>query len=127
MDGITMQNTINILYVDDEDHLRELVKEQLTAEGFTVETADDGDTALTKIDNRPYDLILLDIRMPRLNGIEVLKCIKNKKITTRVIMLTAVDDLAVALEAVKMGAIDYMTKPYDYNELVSVITRVVSK
>jgi len=122
-----MQNTINILYVDDEDHLRELVKEQLTAEGFTVETADDGDTALTKIDNRPYDLILLDIRMPRLNGIEVLKCIKNKKITTRVIMLTAVDDLAVALEAVKMGAIDYMTKPYDYNELVSVITRVVSK
>lgn len=122
-----MQNTINILYVDDEDHLRALVKEQLIAEGFAVETADDGDTALTKIDNRSYDLILLDIRMPRLNGIEVLKYIKNKKITTRVIMLTAVDDLAVALEAVKMGAIDYMTKPYDYNELINVITRVVSK
>jgi len=125
--GKIMQNTIRVLYVDDEDNLRTLVQQQLTAEGFTVETADDGDTAVDKLDKKSYDVVLLDIRMPRMNGMEVLKHMKNKGMTTRIIMLTAVDDLTVALEAVKMGAIDYLTKPYDYNELVRAITRAVGQ
>jgi DNA-binding response OmpR family regulator len=122
-----MQNTVQILYVDDEENLRTLVQQQLTTEGFAVETADDGDTAIEKLGKKSYEVVLLDIRMPRLNGIEVLKHMKNKGMTTRIIMLTAVDDLTVALEAVKMGAIDYLTKPYDYNELVSAIMRAVGK
>lgn len=120
-----MQNTIRVLYVDDETTLRTLVQQQLTAEGFSIETADDGDTAIEILDKKSYDLVLLDIRMPRLNGMEVLKHVKSKGLTARVIMLTAVDDLTVALEAVKMGAIDYLTKPYDYNELLRVIRRAV--
>jgi DNA-binding NtrC family response regulator len=122
-----MQNTTQVLYVDDEDNLRTLVQQQLTAEGFSVETADDGDTAVEVLGKKTYDVVLLDIRMPRMNGIEVLKHIKSKGMKSRVIMLTAVDDLTVALEAVKMGAFDYLTKPYDYNHLLHAITRAVSR
>ena len=122
-----MSNKIKILYADDEQELRFLVDNQLTNEGFTVETADDGDTAIAMLDKNSYDVVLLDIRMPRLSGIEVLKHIKKQRINSRVIMLTAVDDLSVALEAVKTGAIDYLTKPYDFETLLKAITRVAGK
>ncbi len=121
-----MSKVYNILYVDDEDQLRFLVKSQLTQEGFNVDTADDGDTALTMINNKTYDVILLDIRMPRMNGIDVLKNLKHKKVNSRVIMLTGVDDLSVALEAVKSGAVDYITKPYEMSDLLKSIMRVLS-
>ena len=122
-----MTKNIRILYVDDEEELRFLVENQLTTEGFFVETADDGDTAIKILKENSYDIILLDIRMPRVNGIEVLKYIKKQKINARVIMLTAVDDLSVALEAVKSGAIDYLTKPYEFETLIKAIQRVVAK
>ena len=122
-----MSNKTSILYVDDEDTLRFLVDEQLTAEGFVVETADDGDTAVTMLGKRNFDVILLDIRMPRMNGIEVLKHVKQKKIKSRVIMLTGVDDMSIALEAVKNGANDYLTKPFDHRNLVKAIQRIVAK
>src|SRR6185436_11338868 len=92
---------ITILYVDDEDALRQVVQEQLSLEGYEVDAADDGDTAVEKLAAREYDVVLLDIRMPRMNGIDVLRHIKEKRIYTRVIMLTGVDDLTVAMESVK--------------------------
>jgi DNA-binding response OmpR family regulator len=122
-----MANKTRLLYVDDEDALRELVKSQLEGEGFQVETADDGDTGIAMLGKHPFDVILLDMRMPRVNGIEVLKHIRAKKIPSRVIVLTAVDDLSVAIEAVKNGANDYITKPYDLTALVTAIQRVLSK
>lgn len=122
-----MSQQPKILYVDDEETLRSLVKDQLQLEGFTVETADDGDTAVAMLPKNNFDVILLDVRMPRMSGIEVLKHIRNNKITSRVIMLTGVDDLGVALEAVKNGANDYLTKPYDLTNLVRCIKRVISK
>ncbi|MDI6765608.1 MAG: response regulator [Bacteroidota bacterium] len=122
-----MSKSIRILFVDDEDQLRYLVQHQLTIEGFYVETADDGDTALEILKEKVFDVILLDIRMPRMNGLEVLKHLKNQKFISRVIMLTGVDDLAVALEAVKSGAIDYLTKPYDLKDLIRAIRRIVAK
>ena len=115
-----------ILYVDDEDALRTLVKNQLATEGYVVETADDGDTAMEMLEKSSYGVILLDVRMPRVSGVEVLKFIRERKINTRVIMLTAVDDLSVAIESVKMGANDYLTKPYDLTVLLSAINRVIA-
>ena len=122
-----MTDEIKVLFVDDEESLRILVKNQLLQEGFSVDTADDGDTAVEALKAKPYDLVLLDIRMPRMNGIEVLKYIKQNKLPHRVIMLTAVDDLTIAIEAVKNGANDYLTKPYDLDELVVSIHRVLAK
>ena len=122
-----MTKPIKVLYVDDEDVLRTLVKDQLAHEGFLVDTADDGDTALEILEDKKFDLILLDIRMPRLSGIEVLKVLRKRKITSRVVVLTAVSDLAVAIEAVKNGANDYLTKPYELNTLVHAIHRVMGR
>lgn len=116
----------SVLYVDDEETLRSLVQDQLTLEGFSVETADDGDTAVSMVSKKTYDVILLDVRMPRMSGMEVLKHLKQKKVYSRVIMLTGVDDLGVALEAVKNGANDYLTKPYDLTNLVKCIQRVTA-
>ena len=122
-----MTSNISILFVDDEDSLRILVPNQLGLEGFSVDSADDGDTAVEMLAKKSYDVILLDIRMPRMNGIDVLKHLKDRKIASRVIMLTGVDDLTVALEAVKNGANDYVTKPYNVTALVACIKRVVAK
>ena len=122
-----MSQPIRLLYVDDEESLRILVKSQLISEGFYVEAADDGDTAVEDLKKNSYDIILLDIRMPRMNGIEVLKFIKQQKIKSRVVMLTAVDDLSIAIESVKNGANDYVTKPYDLNNLLACINRVIAR
>jgi DNA-binding response OmpR family regulator len=122
-----MAKQTRVLYVDDEDALRELVKNQLEGEGFHVETADDGDTGISVLGKHAFDVVLLDIRMPRVNGIEVLKHIREKKMPSRVIILTAVDDLSVAIEAVKNGANDYITKPYDLGALVASIQRVLAR
>jgi|WetSurMetagenome_2_1015567.scaffolds.fasta_scaffold496165_1 DNA-binding response OmpR family regulator len=116
-----------VLYVDDEEALRILVKSQLTMEGFIVDTAEDGDVALDIIQRDYYDLILLDIRMPRIDGIEVLKKIKSAGVKSRVIMLTAVTELSSAIWAVKLGASDYITKPYNIDDLLSCIKRVLAK
>ncbi len=121
-----MSKKIQILYVDDEQNLRHLVKEQLSGEGYAVETADDGDTAIDMIKKHEYDVVLLDIRMPRVSGLDVLKYIRAQKLHCRVLMLTAVDDLSVALEAVKIGANDYLTKPYEVNTLLSSIHRLTA-
>ncbi|HMD14922.1 MAG TPA: response regulator, partial [Bacteroidota bacterium] len=75
-----MSKKNQILFVDDEQPLRHLVKEQLSAEGFAVETADDGDTAIDMIKKHEYDLVLLDIRMPRVSGLDVLKYIRKQKL-----------------------------------------------
>ncbi|TLY32241.1 MAG: response regulator [Ignavibacteria bacterium] len=122
-----MGKQIRLLYADDEEALRYLVKSQLEGEGFEVVTADDGDTAIDLLKKDPYDILLLDIRMPRVNGVEVLKYLRERKIASRVIMLTAVDDLSVAIESVKNGANDYITKPYDLQVLLSSIQRVMAK
>ncbi|MBI1805112.1 MAG: response regulator [Ignavibacteriae bacterium] len=122
-----MPETHSILYVDDEPALRMLVQDQLVAEQYAVDTADDGDTAIETLKKKSYDIILLDMRMPRVGGIEVLKHIRERKIKSRVIVLTAVDDLAVAIEAVKNGASDYLTKPYDLNTLIGAIRRVMAR
>lgn len=118
---------IRVLYVDDEPALRMLVQTQLQDEGIDVTTADDGDTALDTLEKERFDLILLDIRMPRIDGVSVLKEIRERKLSSRIIMLTAVEDFEVAIEAVKLGAIDYITKPYQIEELIARIHRVVSK
>ena len=122
-----MKEKISILYVDDEETLRMLVSHQLEPEGFAVDSADDGDTAVEMTSKKNYAVILLDVRMPRMNGIEVLKYLREHKSPSRIIMLTGVDDLAVALEAVKNGANDYITKPYDLSNLVKCIRRVIEK
>lgn len=118
---------VRLLYIDDDEPLRTLAKEQLEDEGFRVDVADDGDTGLELLASTTYDVIVLDVRMPRLNGIETLKRLKAMNVRSRIIMLTAVDDITVAIEACKNGANDYLTKPFDIHSLISCIGKVTAR
>ena len=106
-----------ILVVDDEPDAVELLQEFLTAKGYDVIIACDGEEALRQVkDHRPH-LILLDVRMPKLNGLEVLKRVREIDHEVGVIMVTAVNEEETGREALKMGAFDYITKPLDLQYL----------
>lgn len=119
-----MTSKIRVLCVDDEHPIRTLIQGQLEQEGYDADIADDGDVAIAKLDASPFDVVLLDIRMPKVGGIEVLRHIRDRGMKARVIMLTAVDDLTIAMESVRLGASDYLTKPFDTEDLFSAIRRV---
>lgn len=116
-----------ILVVDDEDALRTILSAELSGEGYDVATAADGVEAVAMLQKNRYHLVLLDIRMPNMNGFEVLKVIKEKHPGTKVIMLTAFADLKNAIESKKLGAEDFVSKPYDLVDLLTTIERVMGE
>ncbi len=100
-----------ILVVDDERPIREMLKKFLTKKGYEVYEADNADTAIEIVkNNNPY-IVLLDIRMPKSDGIEVLRKIKDVNKDIGVIMITAVSETAIAEKCMELGAFDYITKP----------------
>ncbi len=120
-----MANTI--LFVDDDPDLREIVTDQLTASGYDVDVADDGDMAIKKLQEKEYEVVLLDITMPHKSGMDVLRYTKEQSLRCRVIMLTGMVGLSVAIESIRLGAADYITKPYNMDYLLSSIKRVLAK
>ena len=116
-----------ILVVDDEDALRTVLSAELNSEGYDVGTAADGMEAVAELQKNKFDLVLLDIKMPNMNGFEVLKVIKEKHQGTKVIMLTGFADLKNAIESKKLGAEDFVSKPYDLVDLLTTIDRVMSE
>ncbi|MEL6149659.1 MAG: response regulator [Chloroflexota bacterium] len=104
-----------ILVVDDNEMNRDMLSRRLKRQGFTVETADDGEMALNMLEQKPYALVLLDVMMPRMNGYEVLETIKTSedKRHLPVIMISAVDDLDSVVKCIEMGAEDYLFKPFN--------------
>jgi DNA-binding NtrC family response regulator len=122
-----MAKKSSILVVDDEDALRTVLSSELTNEGYEVRSASDGDEAIGELQKGAFDLVLLDIKMPRLNGFEVLKFIKEHHQTSKVVMLTGFADLKNAIESKKLGADDFVSKPYDLVDLLTTIERVLSE
>ncbi len=116
-----------LLYADDEESLRELVKSHLSLEGFDVETVGDGKEAVDLLGKQKFDLVLLDLRMPRMDGFAVLQYLTKLQNPPPVIMLTGVDDVAVASQCIKLGAADYLTKPYNFHELIDSVERVLAR
>jgi DNA-binding NtrC family response regulator len=123
-----MAKKYNLLIVDDEEPLRVLLESELAeSEEFAVDTASDGGEAINKIQAKVYDLLLLDIRMPRVSGIEVLKFVQEYSPTTQVIILTNYADVKTAIQTIKMGAYDFLAKPYDIDELFNTIHRAIER
>ena len=123
-----MGKKYNLLIVDDEEPLRVLLESELSeSEEFSVDVAADGGEAINKIQAKVYDVVLLDIRMPRVNGIEVLKFVQEYSPTTQVIILTNYADIKTAIETIKMGAYDFLAKPYDIDELFNTIHRAIER
>jgi len=120
-----MGNHLKMLCVDDNEELRTNLQKQFLDEGFDVETAVDGEMALEKIKMNQYDLILLDLKLPKMDGMGVLREVKKLDKHPRIIMLTGVDEVSTALECVKLGAKDYISKPYDPEELLHIVIKVL--
>lgn len=116
-----------ILIADDEDDLRTLLSDLLASSGYDVSAAADGEEAIAAIRANKPDLVLLDIQMPRMNGIEVLKFINQNYPTLHVIMLTGFADLKYAMEAREFGARDFVSKPYKVDDILETISRVLSE
>lgn len=115
-----------VLIVDDEPEICDLIFEDLSGLGYICETAFDGKSALQKMSNIGFDLTLLDIRLPEISGVEILKEI-TLKYSSAVIMITALDDVNTAVESMKLGALDYIVKPFNLDMLNSRIITALEK
>ncbi len=109
---------MKVLVVDDERRLVQALQRGLTAEGFTVDTAHDGITGQALAESGEFDVIVLDIMMPGRDGYQVCKRLRDQGITTPILMLTAKDSQADEIQGLRMGADDYLTKPFHYLVLV---------
>jgi DNA-binding NtrC family response regulator len=119
--------TISILVVDDEETFLQLVKALLSNEGYKAEVAKDGVLAINALQQQIFDLVLLDIKLPRVDGMEVLKYIHDHSFDTQVIMLTGLHDVKIAVECMQLGAYSYITKPFVENELLAVIEHAIER
>ena len=117
----------NILIIDDERSIRNVLKDILANEGFTVEEATDGEEGLQKFQSGNFDVILCDIKMPRIDGIEFLQKVMATGTEVPVIMISGHGNIETAVDAVKKGAFDYIAKPPDLNRLLITIRNALDK
>lgn len=115
---------MNILIVEDEKDLAKIIKKRLERENFTTEIAYDGEEAIDKTIVNRYDLIILDIMIPKKNGLEVLVELREWKDKTPVLILTARDSLEEKVKGLNLGADDYLTKPFAFAELIARIKTI---
>ncbi len=122
-----MNKNYSVLVVDDEPGMREFLEIMLTKEGYEVSIASNGEEAIEKIGKESFDLAIVDIQMPGINGIEVLRNTREKNYNTTIIMITAFASHESAIEAMKLGAYDYITKPFKIDEIKLVIRKSLDK
>jgi two-component system, NtrC family, response regulator AtoC len=116
-----------VLVVEDDAVARDLLREILIAEGFEVEAVDDGAPAVERAGTQHYDLVVSDIRMERVTGMEVLRAFSEKAPGTPVILITAFGDVTGAMEAIGRGAYDYVSKPFNIEELRQTVARALER
>jgi two-component system response regulator HydG len=114
-----------ILVVDDESSHRQMIEAVLSAEGYEIHQADDGRSAVAAIEKKFYDLLIMDVRMQEIGGIEALKEIKKISPGIPIIMMTAYASVGTAVDALKSGAYDYLTKPLDIEELKILVAKAL--
>ncbi len=116
-----------ILVVDDEETFRYMLSTLIGGAGYRVDTAQDGIAAINAIQTKPYEIVLCDVKMPKVDGMEVLKFIKTNYANTEVIMLTGTGDVRIAVECMKLGAYDHILKPTTSDDLLSTIERALER
>jgi len=114
-----------ILVVDDEEDLRRLLTESLRLEGFQLAAASNGREALALVEQQPPDLIILDLVMPEMNGIETLKRMRERGVTAKVVVLTAYGTAQQVREAVALGVKEFIGKPFDLDRLIRIVAEEV--
>jgi len=122
-----IEKQATILIVDDEEVIRRLLHQKLSSEGYQCQEAGNADQALNKLKSNPMELVILDIKMPGKSGTELLPEIKVRYPDTAVIMATAITDTSTAIQCMKQGAYDYITKPFNLDEVVLSVDRALEK
>lgn len=124
-----MQNAMKarVLLVDDEEEYTQTLATRLEARGMTVSTASNGKDAIATIENTTFDLIILDLAMPGMNGLETLKEIKARQPEAEIIMLSGQGSIKTSIEAMKLGAGDFIEKPVDIKDLLEKISEAKDK
>jgi DNA-binding NtrC family response regulator len=121
-----MRLSANVMIVDDEETICEALEAWLVKDGYQVETALSGADALERVRDMPYDIYLVDVKMPGMDGIELLSRLKEYQSDAVVIMMTAHGTIQTAVEAMKRGAMDYLCKPFDPDELSLLMERLLA-
>jgi len=116
-----------VLIVDDEKNIRLTLSQSLDSLGIETDTAANGEEALAKLEERDFGLMLLDLKMPGMDGIEVLKEVREIRPEIRVIIITAYGTIESAIEAMKLGAVDFIQKPFAPAEIRELVTRVLDR
>jgi YesN/AraC family two-component response regulator len=116
-----------VLIVDDEKNIRLTLKTALSKAGYEVETAVNGEDGLTKLKEEEIPVVLLDMKMPGMDGIQFLKEVTDKDIATKVIMITGYSSVETAVETLKLGAVDYLRKPFKPEEIISIVEDVFER
>src|SRR5579871_5652911 len=116
-----------VLIVDDEKFIRDILADFLGMEGYIVRTAEDGAAALHELGNAHYDLIISDLKMPRMGGIELLEAIGTAAPHALTVIMTGFGTVETAIDAMKRGAYDYILKPFKVEEVIRVVQRGLEK
>jgi len=122
-----MEKKAKVLIVEDEKPLRDLLQSELSRSGYTVQTAPDGNEGLARYTEETFNVVLLDIKMPEVGGVEVLRRMRQETNLPEIIMFTGHGDIETAVQCIKLGAYDYLTKPVKLDELELVIDKAYEK
>ncbi|HHT9152356.1 MAG TPA: sigma-54-dependent transcriptional regulator, partial [Candidatus Hypogeohydataceae bacterium YC40] len=122
-----MQRKLKVLFVDDEHKYREMMKRELSLLGHTVVGAGSGEQALEELSKRDFDVAVIDLRLPGINGIETLQRIRQEEYPIEVILLTGQATVETAVEAMKLGAYDYVSKPCRLRELEALLLKAYER
>lgn len=117
----------SILVIDDDETIRHLISAVLTDAGYNVSAVPNGEEAIAKVREVPFEIVITDLKMQDMNGIEVLRKVKQINSDTDVIVITAYASLETALEAMRAGAYDYIAKPFNPQEITMIIDKIVKK
>ena len=120
-------NTMRILVCEDEKHLNRIISEAVEDEGYSVDSCYNGLDALDYIEGADYDVIIMDVMMPKLDGFEVVRRMRKKGNATPILFLTARDSVADKVEGLESGGDYYLTKPFDFKELIAVVRAMTRK
>ena len=120
-----MKSKGKVFLLDDDELIVSVLSRALKKEGYEMYAETETDSVINKIRSWAPDIVVLDITMPGRNGMDILQEIKSSEINTQVVMLTADDTAETAARAMKLGAVDYLTKPFNMNEVKVVISNII--
>ena len=118
---------VRILVVDDEEMIREMLFDVLSQAGYTAKTAKDGNDAIAQIENEPFEIVITDLKMPGMSGLELLQRVQKINPDICVLIITAYSTVESAVSAMKLGAYDYICKPFELEEMKVIIERAVER